>query len=77
MATAMPEIDIHFIVHYGLAFFVVLAFILNGAWVFCRFSAGRPNRGSGYTNRRVGSVDVVRVGEALCWSGAMMSNISY
>lgn len=37
MATAMPEIDIPFIVHYGVAFFVVLAFILTGAWVFRRF----------------------------------------
>jgi flagellar protein FliO/FliZ len=64
MATAMPEIDIPFIVHYGLAFFVVLAFILTGAWVFRRFSAGRPNRGRGRTPRRVGLVDVVRVDAA-------------
>jgi flagellar protein FliO/FliZ len=64
MATAMPEIDIPFIVYYGLTFFVVLAFILTGAWVFRRFSAGRPNRGSGRKPQRVGLVDVVRVDEA-------------
>jgi flagellar protein FliO/FliZ len=60
----MPEIDIPIIVQFVFAFFVVLAVILTGAWVFRRFGGGRPNRGSEHTTRRVGIVDVVRLDEA-------------
>ena len=58
------ESDVPYIVHFGLAFCVMLAVILTVAWVFRQFSGGRPNRGSEHTTRRVGIVDVVRLNAA-------------